>query len=59
MYNPWEENAKVIEEECGGFVNWEEGFYICPECGEPIYDSEWAPDEFCLYICPICEWNGD
>jgi hypothetical protein len=34
----------------------EEGFFICPECGEPIYECDWDehPD---WSECPICEWN--
>lgn len=59
MYSPWEENAKVIEEDFGVFVNWEERFYICPECGEPIYADDWTIDEFENFVCPICKWTGD
>lgn len=59
MYMPWIENAKEVEQVFGGFVNWEEGFYICPECGEPIYQGEWERQELIDFLCPVCEWEGD
>ena len=55
----WEKMAYLIEVNYGGHVNWEERFFICPECGEPIYEEDW--DNFDLidgddnFICPICE----
>ena len=27
----------IIEPVYGGYVDWEEEFFECPECGEPIY----------------------
>lgn len=59
MYNPWDENARMVEEQCGSFVDWAEGFYICPECGEPVYETEWTRGELTAFVCPICEWEGD
>ena len=55
----WEKMARIFEQNYGGHVNWEERFFICPECGEPIYEEDW--DNFDLidgddnFICPICE----
>ena len=55
MYT-WLEAAVYCEETFGVHVNMEEGFFICPECGEPIYECDWDehPD---WSECPICEWN--
>lgn len=50
----WEKMAKYCEEEYGVFVDWEERFFICPECGEPIYECDWEEDE--LRACPVCEF---
>lgn len=50
----WKKMAKYCEEEYGVFVDWEEHFFICPECGEPIYECDWEEDE--LYACPVCEF---
>lgn len=58
MYNPWEANAKEIEED-GGEVNWVERYYICFACGEPVYEGEWTREELREFACPICEWEGD
>lgn len=52
----WEYNAKTIEKEYGNYVNWEERFYICPECGEPVYKSDWDDETLDEFICPICEF---
>ena len=59
MYNPWKDNAITVEQEFGGFVDYGERFYICPECGEPVYESDWPIYKFEDFICPICEWEGD
>ena len=36
----WESNANYVAKVYGSFVDWEERFYICPECGEKIDISE-------------------
>ena len=51
----WEERAKEVEEVYGGFVDWDEVFYICPECGEPVYKCDWDETELTKFLCPICE----
>lgn len=53
----WEQNAKKVEEEFGGFVDWDERFYICPECGEPIYYYDWSDDALRPTLCPVCEFD--
>lgn len=50
----WLENANFAETVCDAFVNWEEKFYICPECGEPIYETDWEEAELDKEFCPIC-----
>lgn len=49
----WEKAAKFCEETFGTFIDWEERFFICPECDEPIYECDF-PDHG-WYFCPVCE----
>ena len=51
----WEENAQYVFDTCGGFVDWEERFYTCPECGEMIYEDDWSEETLYKFLCPICE----
>lgn len=54
----WNWAAKVVEEEFGGYVNWDEEYFICPECGEVVDSFDWDDTDFALAtICPICELN--
>lgn len=55
----WKLNAIYVEEECGGFVDYGEEFYLCPECGEPVYACDWSAAELLECVCPICGWEGD
>lgn len=55
----WEKNAKRVEEEFGGFVDWEERFYNCPECGEPIYECDWSDYTLSEELCPVCDFSGE
>jgi predicted RNA-binding Zn-ribbon protein involved in translation (DUF1610 family) len=55
--NQWEKNAKYVERVYGTYVDWEERFYECPECGEPVYECDWSDEELKDFICPIC-WFG-
>ena len=50
----WESNAIFVQNELGEEVDYEERFYVCPFCEEPIYESDWANEELLEYICPIC-----
>jgi predicted RNA-binding Zn-ribbon protein involved in translation (DUF1610 family) len=54
MYT-WLEAAVYCEETFGVYVNMKEGFFICPECGEPIYECDWSNHDW--DECPICGWN--
>lgn len=57
----WFEASKIIAEEYGAQVDYEEEFFICPECGEPIYKEDTAEfetgieDGNTFFICPVCE----
>lgn len=53
----WRIAATTAEEIFGAFVNYEERFFICPECGEPIYEEDWEDEFFEDCICPVCEFN--
>jgi len=53
LMSKWERVARYLEHEYGILVDWDERFFECPECGEPIYDCDWEDDE--LDICPVCE----
>ena len=55
----WESNARYLESVYGVYVNWEERFYICPECGEPVYECDWDVNELCDYYCPICTFSEE
>lgn len=55
----WEINANWVEKIYGGFVDWEERFYNCPECGEPIYECDWIGSELGEFMCPVCEFTNE
>lgn len=52
----WEKAAAWCEETYGTYVDYEEEFFECPECGEPIYKCDWA-DYGVWTVCPICNFN--
>ena len=45
----------IIEPVYGGYVDWEEEFFECPECGEPIYKCDYPYIDIGM-ICPVCEF---
>ena len=49
----WKKAAKHCERVFGVYVNREEEYFICPECGEPIYSCDWDTFD----VCPICEFD--
>ena len=60
----WEKVAEYCEEIYGSFVDWEERFFICPECEDPIYEDDWDEGTRRTYqhYCPVCEallWDED
>ena len=49
----WEEAAEYCYMTFGVQVDHEERFFICHECGEPIYEEDYDGHDFSM--CPICE----
>ena len=50
----WDYVARYIEKNYDTLVDWEEEFFICPECGEPIYKCDYPYIDLGM-ICPVCE----
>lgn len=59
MRSMWEINAEIVSDVYGGYIDWDEGFYNCPECDEPIYNCDWSEAELKECICPICGFVED
>ena len=59
----WENVARICQELYGSYIDWEERFYICPECCDPVYEDDYDrrkdfyPEKGVGPICPICEYN--
>jgi hypothetical protein len=52
----WKQAAKFCEKTYGSYVDWDEGFFICPECDDPIYECDWEDcDDW--DVCPVCDFN--
>lgn len=58
----WKEMALAWEERYGSYIDWEERFVECGECGgEPIYECDYPEVETTFedgerwYLCPVCE----
>lgn len=49
----WEQAAEYCYLTFGIQVDYEEGFFVCPECGKLIYGEDWGECDFSM--CPICE----
>ena len=54
----WYDMARKCEEDYGSHVDYEEGFFVCSECGESIYECDWSESELQNedgeYVCPVC-----
>ena len=48
----WYDMARKCEEDYGSQVDYEEGFFVCPECGESLLVEDWPKHNW--DICPIC-----
>ena len=48
----WEKTAKMCQDTFGIHIDWEERFFICPECDEPIYECDWEDHNW--DECPVC-----
>ena len=51
----WKQAAKAAAEVYGCVVDYEEGFFICPVCGEPIYACDWQCHGVCVW--PVFEFE--
>ena len=49
----WFEAGTYCEETYGMTMNTKEGYFVCPECGEPIFEEDWK-DHDDWEVCPIC-----
>lgn len=54
----WERVATFIEKEFDTYINWEEEFFVCPECGDPVFKADYPMIEVGM-LCPICEFAPD
>lgn len=52
----WKDAAKFCRRDYGVYVDHGEGFFLCPECGEPIYFEDWEDYEN-WDVCPVCDFN--
>ena len=50
----WRYVATFVEEDYSGYVDWDEEFFLCPECSEPIYKCDYPYISMGM-ICPVCE----
>lgn len=55
----WEEVAFELEKNYGAYVDWDERFFECPECGEPIYECDWSIADFTNCFCPVCGFGEE
>ena len=54
VFNSWRQAGAYCLETFGVNLDLEEGFFECPECGEPIYFEDWKDHED-WSVCPVCE----
>ena len=52
-FSKFKEAALYCEETYGTFIDLEEEFFNCPECGEPILYEDWY-NLTNYWHCPIC-----
>lgn len=53
----WKDAAEICEVDYGCYVNWKERYFICPECGEPVYADDYDGFYPTWDMCPICDFN--
>lgn len=53
----WERYARFVEETYGSYIDWDERFFTCPECGDPIYECDWNDEIDLVSGCPICHFD--
>ena len=51
----WSEVAKIVENDFDTQVDWAEKFFVCPDCGDVVYECDFNTDSvLALGYCPIC-----
>lgn len=55
----WLINAMYVEKVLGCQVDYQEKFYICPECEEPVYSDDWSNEDLSEELCPICGFGNE
>ena len=53
----WHIAATYCEEMYGMGMNTEEGYFVCPECGEPLYEEDYRRHYW--DSCPVCGFIFD
>lgn len=58
MYN-WLQIAHLIEVNYDSLIDWNDRFFYCPKCHEPVYEDKWESEDDFLdgynnFACPIC-----
>lgn len=48
----WLVAGTYCEEEYGMSLNTEEGYFVCSECGELLFEDDWKHHNW--ETCPIC-----
>lgn len=61
----WEHIARYVATTYDTEVNFNEEYFLCPECGEPVYACDYIDSDYFLgknayythgkVYCPICE----
>ena len=49
----WHTAGTYCEEVYGIALDTKEGYFVCPSCGEMIYEDDWH-DHDDWEVCPIC-----
>ena len=50
----WQKFVNYMHNICGMQYDAEEGFVVCSECGDPIYEVDFDGDR---PVCPCCGYN--
>ena len=56
----FERIAKFCQKTYGVPYYGQDRCFICPECGEPLYEEDYNDEDFILedkFGCPICDYN--
>ena len=59
MRDFWKENAIIIdmfyEDGLNTMVDYQEGYYICPDCKSKVYRNKSYDNVLETYFCPFCK----